>query len=439
MLKQLLEKANRKCEMQWRAYAYDPEKDNELVKTSDTFDCIDCAMQFKRDYLAKHCNHIVQIVAESKSVKSEAYKVGDKVRVTSKSTFGYGNTGTIKAINGDRFTVDFNAPNSGTIKLSAKDVTKESAQKNEEYKAGQLVGDKFTKDYVTILKIVKPNKEYAVEYPNGSRSILTKEELDSFNESAQKNESIRIKTTFGFGKKSVDANYAKAADAVDVVRRTITDNTDKGTKMTITIESAQKNEAYSEQYKDAWNNLKAGDIVQVTDKNYQFTKKMKVARIYTNGTNKIVEFAEYTPSGAKYKLPLSKIYKDSNEYKAESAQKNESLNLDKLTDEDAKQLIIHLQDFIKDKSSKYYHIDKIETILKKKYKAESIKNEEIDDDSTGIVKKDDEKQMTEARGWRVSIKLQSKDNMNNINVEDAIEDALNDAGFTVNDVDAQRM
>ena len=60
----------------------------------------------------------------------------------------------------------------------------------------------------------------------------------------------------------------------------------------------------------------------------------------------------------------------------ESSQKNEALNLDKLTDADAKQLIMYLNDFIKDKASKYYYIDKIEAILKKSYKAESsIKNE----------------------------------------------------------------
>ena len=40
-IKQLLEKANRKCEMRWRVFAFDPAKDNELVHTSkDAFDCI---------------------------------------------------------------------------------------------------------------------------------------------------------------------------------------------------------------------------------------------------------------------------------------------------------------------------------------------------------------------------------------------------------------
>ena len=60
----------------------------------------------------------------------------------------------------------------------------------------------------------------------------------------------------------------------------------------------------------------------------------------------------------------------------ESSQKNEALNLDKLTDADAKQLIMYLNDFIKDKASKYYYIDKIEAILKKSYKAESAQKNE---------------------------------------------------------------
>lgn len=68
----------------------------------------------------------------------------------------------------------------------------------------------------------------------------------------------------------------------------------------------------------------------------------------------------------------------------ESAQKDEALNLDRLTDADAKQLIMHLNDFIKDKASKYYHIDKIEAILKKRYKAESAQKDEAKLDRTHI-------------------------------------------------------
>ena len=85
----------------------------------------------------------------------------------------------------------------------------------------------------------------------------------------------------------------------------------------------------------------------------------------------------------------------------ESTQKNEALNLDKLTDEDAKQLIMHLNDFIKDKASKYYHIDKIEGILKKKYKAESAqKNETIDPHSDSI------------ENWKQAAKFFSDNNYN---------------------------
>ena len=40
------------------------------------------------------------------------------------------------------------------------------------------------------------------------------------------------------------------------------------------------------------------------------------------------------------------------------------MNLDKMTDETAEELIELLQDFIKDKNNKYYTIDKIEGILK---------------------------------------------------------------------------
>lgn len=97
-------------------------------------------------------------------------------------------------------------------------------------------------------------------------------------------------------------------------------------------ESAQTNEAYSEQYKNAWNNLKVGDIVRVTDFNYQFSKNMKVTRIYSNGTNKVVEFDFTLPSGKKYIKPLARIYKDSDGYKTESTQKNEANRCDTTKD-----------------------------------------------------------------------------------------------------------
>lgn len=70
MLKQLLEKANRKCEMSWKAYAYDPEKDNKLVDQSKKFDNIEDANRWKADYAKKHNKHIIEIVAEAVRVQT---------------------------------------------------------------------------------------------------------------------------------------------------------------------------------------------------------------------------------------------------------------------------------------------------------------------------------------------------------------------------------
>ena len=70
-LRQLIEAANRKCEMAWKVYSYNPEKDNELVDTSKAFDCIAAAQAHKRDILEKNPNYTVEIIAES-SQKNES-------------------------------------------------------------------------------------------------------------------------------------------------------------------------------------------------------------------------------------------------------------------------------------------------------------------------------------------------------------------------------
>lgn len=64
-LRQLIEAANRKCEMAWKVYSYNPEKDNELVDTSKAFDCIAAAQAHKRDILEKNPNYTVEIIAEA--------------------------------------------------------------------------------------------------------------------------------------------------------------------------------------------------------------------------------------------------------------------------------------------------------------------------------------------------------------------------------------
>lgn len=69
--KQLLEAANRKCEMRWKVLAFNPDEDNKLVKEFKDFDCIDCAAAKKREYLEKNPTHVVEIISESKAQRNE--------------------------------------------------------------------------------------------------------------------------------------------------------------------------------------------------------------------------------------------------------------------------------------------------------------------------------------------------------------------------------
>ena len=475
-IKQLLEKANRKCEMRWRVFAFDPAKDNELVHTSkEAFDCIKMAGEYKMDLAKKHPDYIIEIIAESKERRDggsftvnsvnfddkykKAYEEAKKLGINISPSYGYpiyNNKALIQAIskkfpektphisihpyegyyainvvaNGSiwhnldnkkfstvkeaseyakqRYShpqyIDilvsnnqpalesvykneadktflkkiedvlhrYNLPSAKivderkvdnthyiykidvnltdyakSLQKDAIDFDKvkkdnalkalsfltidgiypqrnsqsilmqvnfhkrkpESAQKNEEYKAGQLVGDKFTKDYVTILRIVKPNKEYAVEYPNGSRSILTKEELDSFNESAQKNEEkeFTIKLVTPFGKAKVCSWKANSADAA--VKEFLDANPAyrENKKGAVIAESAQKNEATydihtlkmdpaSNPYKALPFKFSAGDILKSRDGKRQMKVLRKAGTQYevqiNNEPKKIVEVTE---------------------------------------------------------------------------------------------------------------------------------------------------
>ena len=69
--KQLIEAANRKCEMSWRVLAFNPDEDNKLVKEFKDFDCIDCAVAKKREYLEKNPTHVVEVISESKAQRNE--------------------------------------------------------------------------------------------------------------------------------------------------------------------------------------------------------------------------------------------------------------------------------------------------------------------------------------------------------------------------------
>lgn len=81
--KQLLEAANRKCEMRWKVLAFNPAEDNKLVKEFKDFDCIDCAVAKKREYLEKNPTHIVEVISESKTQKNET-KLTDKEKQLAK-------------------------------------------------------------------------------------------------------------------------------------------------------------------------------------------------------------------------------------------------------------------------------------------------------------------------------------------------------------------
>lgn len=89
-IKQLLEKANRKCEMRWRVFAFDPAKDNELVHTSkEAFDCIKMAGEYKMDLAKKHPDYIIEIIAESKERRDEGSFTVNSVNLDDKYKKAY--------------------------------------------------------------------------------------------------------------------------------------------------------------------------------------------------------------------------------------------------------------------------------------------------------------------------------------------------------------
>lgn len=519
MLKQLLEKANRKCEMRWRAYVYDPEQDNKLVKTSPDFDCIDCAMQFKRDYLANNCKHIVQIVAESKEQRNEgsftvnsvnfddkykkAYEEAKKLGINISPSYGYpiyNNKALIQAIskkfpektphisihpyegyyainvvaNGGiwhnldnkKFSTvkeaskyakqKYSLPQYIDILVSNNQPALESVYKNEVsynsleklFKQKQKeVYDASKKLEVLKSKLEKTQKllskakdRVVVIFYGGFDQVPLIAHIESFNDlndaeelfSKVKNQSAASSYATSKG------SFVNPIEAVELsyyqkTKEIIFFNKDfEKLYKSISTESAQKNEEY-----------KVGDAVKVDFNWIGVNPRLGQCKII----NKRKAMAGKSDSNPGYEyLVKSTDGKQQwvNQYAIVESYAIQNIN-------SLKEAITRVKEICKPKnliiSEKYglfydsktniaqYSPDSKQLVIFK----ESTKNEDIDDDSTGIVKKDNEKQMTEARGWRVSIKLQSKDNMNNINVEDAVEDALNDAGFTVNDVDAERM
>ena len=144
-IKQLLEKATRKTEMNWRVFAYDPEKDNKLVHTSkEAFPCIKMAGEYKMDLAKKNPNYIIEIIAESaqkneaKTFVVVAYNNGKKVKEAVAEDFL--DAKRIMSNLAIRFN-DVKILEDGKVIKS----TIESSQKNEtkDYKVGDFVKADF--------------------------------------------------------------------------------------------------------------------------------------------------------------------------------------------------------------------------------------------------------------------------------------------------------
>ena len=205
-LRQLIEAANRKCEMAWKVYSYNPEKDNELVDTSKAFDCIAAAQAHKRDILEKNPNYTVEIIAESSQKNEDFYKYIDDVptREIAKALKELGIKepyATQKAKIADKLAKRFGlrsvpTPIEMTSVLDALPYfTEESAQKLTYNDIG--IGDKYKLSNGKVLQVYDMGPDYIRVKINGQlQSEQSPEDFDSLklvgvdmSESTQKSES----------------------------------------------------------------------------------------------------------------------------------------------------------------------------------------------------------------------------------------------------------
>lgn len=187
--KQLLEAANRKCEMRWKVLAFNPAEDNKLVKEFKDFDCIDCAVAKKREYLEKNPTHIVEVISESKTQKNE-----EQVKLVVEQTHPSKVIDT-KIFNSradllkykQKYKKDYDA---GKVTFNTYAV--ESSQKNE-VKNGTIVKNVQSRQdaYDMIVDEVKYDsnlsKKYKVYYPSN-----LKNEIHALNKITGKSEVVAI-------------------------------------------------------------------------------------------------------------------------------------------------------------------------------------------------------------------------------------------------------
>ena len=429
--KQLIEAANRKCEMRWRVLAFNPDEDNKLVKEFKDFDCIDCAVAKKREYLEKNPTHVVEIISESKAQRNEEvtksnYKsIINELESIFKKFAGNGLELGHK-IKPNSFDLPFDTSLSVALKDKAKLEPVKAALKKVIDKYG---AKKVAHDNDFAYNFGKSNRDgiYVGFNWNATSAFVGYAvnpdfDVKALSESAQKNEAqgIQCIVKLKVKKSGMSTHYVP----IEIIK----DNTNfKPNFDPNELYKATPGFSYALAYHNP-GNTKLNNLVNAwgsrydwdypknesTQKNealYKIAKTNKekeeiLAKIEKDPSLKLVSIDNVVSGWKDNKngIPIAQ-YNTRITYKKESSQKNEALNLDKLTDADAKQLIMYLNDFIKDKASKYYYIDKIEAILKKRYKAESS-------------------QINETRGYKVIVELGAPDNMNNRDIEDEVERLL---------------
>lgn len=208
--RQLIEAANRKCEMRWKVLAFNPDEDNKLVKEFKDFDCIDCAVAKKREYLEKNPTHVVEIISESKAQRNEDKEFTIKL-VT---PFGKAKVCSWKAASVNDAVKEFLDANPAYRENKKGAVIAESAQRNE----GNFKDDATSlKDAQIKLDRAKDELKEAIAQKDFNRQQRFKSDIKYYEdlikhikanpikESSQKNEG---KTLDDFSTREI-ANYIK--------------------------------------------------------------------------------------------------------------------------------------------------------------------------------------------------------------------------------------
>ena len=193
--RQLIEAANRKCEMRWKVLAFNPDEDNKLVKEFKDFDCIDCAVAKKREYLEKNPTHVVEIISESKAQRNEDKEFTIKL-VT---PFGKAKVCSWKAASVNDAVKEFLDANPAYRENKKGAVIAESAQRNE----GNFKDDATSlKDAQIKLDRAKDELKEAIAQKDFNRQQRFKSDIKYYEdlikyikanpvkESSQKNEAL---------------------------------------------------------------------------------------------------------------------------------------------------------------------------------------------------------------------------------------------------------